>query len=428
MTRVVLICSFYAPELGAAVNRVREYSRAFMREPSVDYRVITSFPTYPTGVKPHRYRRKIQTSETGEFGEPVTRLYTTNWSKAFVSKLGNQLMFAFMLGQYCLRFLFVRNTVFIVSSPSFFAIIPVYLLSLVRRCDYVLDVRDPYPVSLFELSGLVKRDSLPGRILLALEARFYRRARRVFTVSESIIDFIMASNPRIAARGIGRERFGVIYNGVSADFIGFGADEAHRREIAARYRGRFVVLFSGTMGKAEDIEAVLEAAAILEHTHPKMLFLFVGDGEKRGMVAAHAARLRNVALVDPVSHRAVAAYIRVANVGLSIRHPSPLEATALPVKIFEYLAMGLPVIYGGGGEAERVIAGARGGIALETTSGAALAAALRTVHARKTTLRVNREYIIRNFSRETQAKKMVAEIVSPHSPPCARDNAAGTRA
>jgi colanic acid biosynthesis glycosyl transferase WcaI len=83
---------------------------------------------------------------------------------------------------------------------------------------------------------------------------------------------------------------------------------AATRGIANRFRRqlelgeKFVVLFAGVMGYAQDMETIVEAAAGLRD-EPRIVFLLVGDGSERPGVERRvgALGLENVRLLPFVS-------------------------------------------------------------------------------------------------------------------------------
>jgi glycosyltransferase involved in cell wall biosynthesis len=73
------------------------------------------------------------------------------------------------------------------------------------------------------------------------------------------------------------------------------ADPAALTRLRSRYAGRFVVGHVGALvihHKAQDL--LIDVARRVQHAHPDVLFVFVGDGEDRDRLRALAADLSNV--------------------------------------------------------------------------------------------------------------------------------------
>jgi colanic acid biosynthesis glycosyl transferase WcaI len=107
---------------------------------------------------------------------------------------------------------------------------------------------------------------------------------------------------------------------------------------------RFVVLYAGNIGLSQGLEHVLTAAEILSD-HPKILFLFVGDGASRESLEAqaHKRQLKN-ALFLPFQPRArLPEVLGTADVSLvTLRHG--IGSGSLPSKTFSILASGRPIL------------------------------------------------------------------------------------
>ncbi len=153
-------------------------------------------------------------------------------------------------------------------------------------------------------------------------ARMRERGCRVAAVSAGILDHIAPTGPSL-----------VVPNGLEP------AEWGGRQLPASLARGRRPLLvYAGSLGSRLDVSALLKVAREL----PEARILLVGPVADPD----HLAPLRaapNVELHPPLSRADVANLIRSADVGLVPHLPSPLTATMSPLKVFEYLAGGLPV-------------------------------------------------------------------------------------
>ena len=79
--------------------------------------------------------------------------------------------------------------------------------------------------------------------------------------------------------------------------------------------GKFVVSYIGTMGMAHGLEKVLDAAAELQHTHPQIVFLFVGEGSDKEQIISIATsrKLGNVRFVDEQPRERIPDYIHASD-------------------------------------------------------------------------------------------------------------------
>ena len=111
---------------------------------------------------------------------------------------------------------------------------------------------------------------------------------------------------------------------------------------------RSVVVFSGSFRPWHGADMLVRCAAKL----PDAFFLFVGDGPRLGEAIALADELgvsERVLFTGAVPYDEVPAYLKWADVGVAPYQPARLGPMQLgffwsPLKIFEYMAMGLPVV------------------------------------------------------------------------------------
>lgn len=158
-----------------------------------------------------------------------------------------------------------------------------------------------------------------------------------------------------------------------------GAIAARRNEW--QLSNRFVVAYSGNLGRVHEFDTVISAAEILRDD-ARIAFLFVGDGprlaEVRRAVAARA--LSNIRFL-PFQRRAdLAVSLAASDVHLVTLRPG-FEQFASPSKLAGALAAGRPVLFVGppNSELARTIQTGKCGLAVAPGDAMKLAAAVRTL-------------------------------------------------
>jgi colanic acid biosynthesis glycosyl transferase WcaI len=151
-----------------------------------------------------------------------------------------------------------------------------------RRFDVPLLVisQDVFP----EIAVRVKRLENPVvvGVLRALVSLYLRRADRIVAIGETMRD-------RLEAKGAPAERIRVIPNWVDTDAITPRPREndwARRKGIV----GRFVVMHSGNVGHAQDLDTLIRAATFLRDLD-RLLIVIVGFGARHAELNALAKRL-----------------------------------------------------------------------------------------------------------------------------------------
>lgn len=178
-----------------------------------------------------------------------------------------------------------------------------------------------------------------------LEKHFIRRADAVFTVSDGIagklVEFYCIDPPT------------VVYN-VPEHLTSARKDTLRD---AIDHRGRPILLHLGQLRRYRGCELLLDAMTDVEEG----ILVFVGDGPLKGSLERTAADLQvvdRVFFLDPVPPNDVVEYSRSADVGVTMLEDICLNRHyALPNKLFEYLAAGLPVIASDLPDIRRVVRG-----------------------------------------------------------------------
>jgi glycosyltransferase involved in cell wall biosynthesis len=119
------------------------------------------------------------------------------------------------------------------------------------------------------------------------------------------------------------------------------------RRAAWDVTGKFVVAYSGNLGRVHEFTAVLDAAERLK-SNAGIVFLFIGTGARFGEVRAAAATrgLTNVRLLPPEPREQLAAALAASDVQLVTLKPG-FESLVYPSKLAGVLAAGRPVLFVG---------------------------------------------------------------------------------
>lgn len=152
----------------------------------------------------------------------------------------------------------------------------------------------------------------------------------------------------ITGQGIPADRLAFIPNWAPRE-LHVPADRAGVDECRARWglSGKFVVAYSGNLGRVHDFATVLQAAALLRD-NPAVVFLFIGEGARFDEISA-AARDRgfgNIRLLPPEPRETLAASLAAADVQL-VTLRSEYSTLVYPSKLAGVLAAGRPVLFVG---------------------------------------------------------------------------------
>jgi glycosyltransferase involved in cell wall biosynthesis len=114
----------------------------------------------------------------------------------------------------------------------------------------------------------------------------------------------------------------------------------------------FIVLYAGIIGIAQGLEIILKAAQHLkENSAIKFVLLGSGPEKERLIVLKQEMKLENVVFIDGVSKNEMRGVLKEVNAAVIPLRKLDLFLGAIPSKIFENLAMKVPVILNVDGEA-----------------------------------------------------------------------------
>ena len=223
------------------------------------------------------------------------------------------------------------------TSTPLTAAIPGIAMKLFRRRPFVFEVRDLWP-ELPKAMGVIKSPLVLGGMGL-LEWLAYRASDACIGLSPGIVEGIK----RRSRRG---HPVVMIPNG--CDLHLFHPGERRSLRLAGVGPGDIVAVFTGAHGLANGLDAVLDAASILQKRgRGTIKFVFIGDGKLKPALRERAQRekLENCLFFDPIPKRQLADILACADIGLMIlaNVPAFYYGTS-PNKFFDYLASGLPVV------------------------------------------------------------------------------------
>jgi glycosyltransferase involved in cell wall biosynthesis len=381
--------------------------------------VLTAKPNYPQGRIHPGYRGGLWRRREADGGPVIHCALYPCRSKRLLPRLLNY--FSFVLSSAVIGSLLLRRADFLlVESPPLFLGLAAWWLSRLKGARLVFNVSDLYPETAVAL-GYLKSAWLRKR-MYDLEAWCYSVATLVTGQTEGIVGSIRSRFPD-------KPTF-LLTNGADLDLF------PHPRPAPAaedRGGGRpFLVGFAGVLGHFQRLATVAQAADLLRGD-ASVRFVLYGDGPLREELVEQARRLglTNVQFMGHCPHQEVLRAMRGWDVGLVPLMDTPVMAGALPSKLFEVMASGLPVLLcSPRGEASRLLERAGAGLWVPPETPGALAdAVLRLAHDPDLCRRLGqsgREFVRDHYDRAEIARRFLArleELVGPAS----RDRRAAAR-
>lgn len=308
--------------------------------------------------------------------------------------------FSFMLSSFWVG-LGVKNVDLVWgTSPPIFQGVTAWVLARIKGAKFLFEVRDLWPQFAIAV-GVLKN---PVLILLSewLERFLYRRADRVMVNSPGFLEPVTSR---------GAKRVELIPNGADPSMFDPNNDGMEFRR-SNQLTDKFVVLYAGAHGMSNDLEVVLDAAALLVDRNEIQLVL-LGDGKEKPALMARAQKmdLTNVTFLPSVPKTEMASALAGADACLAILKPLEEYKTTYPNKVFDYMAAGRPVVLAIDGVIREVVEAAGCGIFAAPGSADEVANAIRKLAADKKESRImglqGRDYLQKNFSRAAIGEKLL---------------------
>ena len=351
--RFVILTQYYLPETGAPQNRLSDLARRF-RQMGHQVIILTAMPNYPKGQIFPDYRRKLWLVEEIE-GIRVIRCWLFASKSRFIP-LRLLSFFSFVITSALIGTIALPQTdALLVESPPIFLGLTARWLAKIKRAILVFNVSDLYPESAIALGYLSNR---------RLQKLFYRFEAWCYHVSDLIVGQTRGIVENIKQRFPTHTVY-LLTNGV--DTAKFANDKITKEAVAEASADKtFLVGYAGVLGYAQKLDCLLQAAELLRE-HQEIRFVLYGDGPLRESLTNWATehQLTNVAFKGNLPHPEILAQMRHWQLGIVPLANTPLMAGALPSKMFEVMASGLPVLLSAPeGEASQLILNARAGMVI----------------------------------------------------------------
>lgn len=331
--RLAILTQYFYPETGAPQNRLYELSRKFQKY-GWEVMVITGMPNYPKGKIFPGYRWKFCSTEKIENIE-VNRyfLFASN-SKNKLPRIISMISFSFTslfsffkLKKFKPDFLFTESPPLTLGYSGF-------LLSKFTGSKMIMNVSDIWPLSAKELGAI--SDGKIYRKLESLEKFLYNKAFLNTGQSEEIISHIDESgdfNTYLFRNGVDIKRF--------------------EKPKSYKESGKEIkIVYAGLLGVAQGIFEIAininfkdigsEFHIYGEGTDRKAILDFIKKNPDRGIVVHNSVKSNEI---PEILSKYYCTIIPLVNKIYG----------AVPSKIYEAMAAGVPILFSGSGEGAKII-------------------------------------------------------------------------
>ena len=337
MEEILIVSNYYPPEKGAAANRIEQLALKLYQK-NYKVSVICPLGNYPKGELFPEYKGKFSVTEQRE-NITVKRLWIyPSVSKNLIIRLLSVLSFSLSLFFYLL-FKKTPKKIVVQSPPLLLSFISVFVLSLKNK-KIILNVSDLWPLAAIELKAL-KENSFSHKLSLFFERFIYKKSSVIIGQSDEILTHIKSMFPK-------KNCF--LYRNFPDHKI---SEIELNTDTAIIDKQPIKIFYAGLLGIAQ---GVFEMCQKIDLNNLNIELHIFGDGAERNQLEAliSGQKQQNIffhGMMDRKDLHETLKYFDVAIVPLKTRIYG-----SVPSKIFEYTALGFPILYFGGGEGGTIVA------------------------------------------------------------------------
>jgi colanic acid biosynthesis glycosyl transferase WcaI len=397
--RLLVLNQYYWPGVEATAHLLMELCEALAAD--IEVKVVTGV-LHGHEDEPRRVVRN---------GVEIVRVPSTSFERSKIfARASNYLSYlasALLFGLRGPR----PDVVLCMTDPPIVADIAL-LVARRYRVPLIVISQDVFP----EIAVQLKRLENPAvmSVLRFLVSMYLRRADRVVAIGETM-------RRRLEAKGAPPDRVRVIPNWVDTTRLApLARDNAWARE--RELDGKFVVMHSGNVGHAQDLDSLVRATTFLRDLDD-LVIVIIGTGARHSELVGLRRRLEadHVQFLDYQTREVLSQSLSAADVHV-VGLAAGLAGYVVPSRLYGILAVGRPVIAAADADSEtaQVVERIGCGIVVPPGRPELLARAIRDAHDGRYDLeemgRRGREWVQREADRDVAVQRyrdLLSEVAQP---------------
>lgn len=342
---ILILISSFPPDINSAADLYYELSED-LKNNNHKVVILTEFPDKMYGASiSKKHKGKVFLKENIN-GIDVFRISKLLWlSKVPMGKALRYLLtcFFFVIIGINLK----KQDVVLVYSPPLNIGFAGYLIAKIKKVPFVFNMQDIHPKVLIDLKFL--SNTFIINLLLKMECLIYENAKKIIVYSVGNLEYLIK-------KGVAKNKIAVIPNWVDTELVSPSEKMNDIRKIHM-LGNKFVVTYAGTIGKAQNLEAVIESAEMLKE-QKDIIFLLVGAGDTKSLLQQKVIE-NNVSNVMFLPLQPKEQYINILRASdvclLPLSKDTPTQT--VPGKLPQLMACGRPIIacVSSNGDAKKII-------------------------------------------------------------------------
>ncbi len=342
--KLLIVTQYFPPEVGAPQNRLFELA-VRLQKLNVEVTILTAMPNYPQMEIYEGFKNKKYVYEEMEGLKVHRSKIFVSKSKSILNRLRNY--FSFVISSARVHKNIKGDFDFLMcESPPLFLGYSAMYLARKKNAKLLFNVSDLWPESAEKLGVVTNKWLL--KLAYNLEDRLYKKSVLVTGQTQGICANINKRFPKIKTYWLP--------NGVDLQYYNPNEiTETNWRQKNNFEASDFIFLYAGIIGIAQGLELILNAAKNFKYNN-SLKFVLMGSGPEKEKLQQLKAQLNlvNVVFLEPVTKKEMPFVLKSINAAIIPLRKLDLFLGAIPSKIFENLAMEVPILLGVDGEARNL--------------------------------------------------------------------------
>ena len=326
--------------MGAPQARLSELA-SFLSKSGYEVTVLTAMPNYPTGKIFDGYNKFFLKDKIDNI-DVVRSFIFPSKSTRLIPRLLSYLSFvlsSFIAGLKYLR----KPDIIMTESPPLFLGVSGFLISKIYGAKWIYNVSDLWLEAALE-TGMLK-NGLSFKALNYLESLFFKNAWFITGQSNEIVDKIKLKDPNTIvyklSNGVDVKKY------KSSMKKGLVKNKLIRKE--------YSIVYAGLHGIAQGLDQLLKVANLAQQCNDNFRFLLIGDGPEKSNLLEESKRLKlkNIEFREPLDREKIPEILSDSDIAII-----PLKQYipgAVPSKLYEAMALEVPVVLIGVGEPAEIV-------------------------------------------------------------------------
>jgi len=298
--------------------------------------------------------------------------------------------------------------------------LPLGMLALYFGCRYkipvVLDMAENYPAALIAYENPVYRSFLFSNAFLP---RYYEKF--VVRNIDAVVVVAQEQVNRLTAMGVQAKKIHLVQNTPTQDFIDNIRPSSQVLK-ASVTDFKPLVLYVGKIDIHRGIRSLIEAFSLIVKKEPNAGLVLVGDGKERAsleQLACQKGLQKNVVFSGWVDHSEIPHFIRQSDICCIPHLKSEHTDTTIPNKLFDYMALGKPVLVSNLDPVQNIVNKIKCGCVFKSNDPVSLAEQFFKVFGKMDSWKMGlhgREAVLHDYNWECDARRLETALLSLMKP------------